>query len=65
MRTAKALTLSLMAATFLAAAPAPAPTASNQKLMNPAALNAQAPATYKAKFQTSKGDFVVETTDVK
>ncbi|MCI0568319.1 MAG: peptidylprolyl isomerase [Acidobacteria bacterium] len=62
MRTAKALTLCLMAATLLAAAPAPAPTATNQKLLNPAALNAQAPATYKAKFQTSKGDFVVEVT---
>jgi peptidyl-prolyl cis-trans isomerase A (cyclophilin A) len=62
MRTAKALTLSLMAAIFLAAAPAPAPKTANQKLMNPAALNAQAPATYKVKFQTSKGDFVIEVT---
>ena len=62
MRTANALTLSLMAAIFLAAAPAPAPTTANQKLLNPAALNAQAPATYKVKFQTSKGDFVVEVT---
>jgi len=68
MRTAKALTLALMAAISLAAAPAPAPkatttpTATNQKLLNPAALNAQAPATYKVKFQTSKGDFVVEVT---
>jgi cyclophilin family peptidyl-prolyl cis-trans isomerase len=62
MRTTSALTLSLMAATILAAAPAPAPKATNQKLLNPAALNAQAPATYKVKFQTSKGDFVVEVT---
>jgi len=64
MRTAKALTLSLMAATFLAAAPAPAPAppAPNQKLMNPTALNAQAPAIYKVKLQTSKGDVVMEVT---
>ena len=68
MRTAKAMTLALMAAIFLAAAPTPAPkaptapTATNQKLLNPAALNAQAPATYKVNFQTSKGDFVIEVT---
>jgi len=64
MRTAKAMTLSLMAATFLAAAPAPAPAppAPNQKLMNPTALNAQAPAIYKVKLQTSKGDVVMEVT---
>jgi peptidyl-prolyl cis-trans isomerase A (cyclophilin A) len=31
-----------------------------QGLGNPAALNAQAPALYKAKFDTSKGSFVVE-----
>src|ERR1700752_1163550 len=29
-------------------------------LANPAALNEQAPATYKVKFDTSKGPFVVE-----
>ncbi len=32
------------------------------KLTNPAALNEKAPDTYKAKFETSKGDFVVEVT---
>jgi peptidyl-prolyl cis-trans isomerase A (cyclophilin A) len=32
----------------------------SQGLTNPAALNEQAPATYKAKFDTSKGAFVVE-----
>jgi cyclophilin family peptidyl-prolyl cis-trans isomerase len=32
----------------------------NAKLMNPAALNAQAPSTFKARFQTTKGAFVVE-----
>jgi peptidyl-prolyl cis-trans isomerase A (cyclophilin A) len=31
-----------------------------QSLTNPAALTAQAPADYKVKFDTSKGDFVVE-----
>jgi peptidyl-prolyl cis-trans isomerase A (cyclophilin A) len=30
------------------------------KLRNPAALNEKAPATYKAKFDTSKGVFVIE-----
>jgi len=32
----------------------------SQGLTNPAALTAQAPATYKVKFDTSKGPFVVE-----
>jgi peptidyl-prolyl cis-trans isomerase A (cyclophilin A) len=32
----------------------------SQGLANPAALNQQAPATYKAKFDTSKGPFVIE-----
>ena len=32
----------------------------SQGLSNPAALTAQAPATYKVKFDTSKGPFVVE-----
>ena len=31
-----------------------------QGLTNPAALNEQAPAVYKAKFDTSKGAFVIE-----
>ena len=30
------------------------------KLKNPAALNEQAPATYKAKFDTSKGVFTID-----
>ena len=63
MRIVNALTFGLVAALFLAAAPAPAPSPSPQKkLLNPAALNAQAPETYRAKFQTSKGDFVIEVT---
>ena len=33
---------------------------SGNALLNPATLNEQAPATYKVKFDTSKGSFVVE-----
>ena len=36
------------------------PALSQGKLANPAALNEKAPATYKAKFETSKGAFVVQ-----
>ncbi|MDQ6759475.1 MAG: peptidylprolyl isomerase [Acidobacteriota bacterium] len=36
------------------------PAASKASLMNPASLNAQAPPVFKAKFTTTKGDFVVE-----
>ncbi len=32
----------------------------SQKLSDPASLNEKAPATYKAKFETSKGTFVLE-----
>ena len=47
-----------------AKAPEPAkPTTPNRELlMNPAAATQAAPATYKVKFETSKGDFVVEVT---
>jgi peptidyl-prolyl cis-trans isomerase A (cyclophilin A) len=44
-----------------AAAPKAAPTGSS-RLLNPAALNAKAPPVYRAKFTTTKGDFVVEVT---
>lgn len=37
-------------------------TAVHRSLMNPASLNQKAPDTYKAKFTTTKGDFVVEVT---
>jgi peptidyl-prolyl cis-trans isomerase A (cyclophilin A) len=37
-----------------------APPAFSQGLANPAALNEQAPATYRVKFDTSRGPFVVE-----
>jgi peptidyl-prolyl cis-trans isomerase A (cyclophilin A) len=40
--------------------PAFAQPSGNAGLANPAALNEQAPATYKVKFDTSKGPFVVE-----
>jgi peptidyl-prolyl cis-trans isomerase A (cyclophilin A) len=46
----------------LAFAFAVTPALAQGKLDNPAALTEQAPATYKAKFDTSKGVFVVEVT---
>jgi peptidyl-prolyl cis-trans isomerase A (cyclophilin A) len=48
-----------------AAAPAPTLTpaeAAKQRLLNPAQLNEKAPETFRAKFTTSKGDFIVEVT---
>jgi peptidyl-prolyl cis-trans isomerase A (cyclophilin A) len=49
------LVASLVALTVAAVTPA-----LSQALMNPAALNEPAPATFKAKFDTSKGPFVIE-----
>ncbi|MDR0310155.1 MAG: peptidylprolyl isomerase [Acidobacteriota bacterium] len=46
-----------------AAVSAPAPTAAETaraKLLNPAQLNEKAPETFRARFTTSKGDFVIE-----
>src|SRR6266581_4595503 len=40
----------------------PAPAAPNPRLMHPAELNEKAPESYRARFATSKGDFVVEVT---
>jgi peptidyl-prolyl cis-trans isomerase A (cyclophilin A) len=37
-------------------------TATNLAALDPAAAKEQAPATYKARFTTSKGDFVIEVT---
>ncbi len=37
-------------------------TATKTSLLNPASLKEQAPAAYKVKFTTTKGDFVVEVT---
>ena len=42
------------------AAPALPALAQGASLANPASLNAKAPATYKARFDTSKGTFVIE-----
>ena len=39
-----------------------APAAPNPRLMHPAELNEKAPESYRARFPTSKGDFVVEVT---
>lgn len=44
------------------ATPSAAPAASANPLLNPMAMNETAPATYRAKFETSKGDFTVEVT---
>src|SRR5438132_649847 len=43
-----------------AASAAKKPAASRGSLLNPASLNAKAPDLYKAKFTTTKGDFVIE-----
>ena len=58
----KALILLLVSGSvMLAQAPPPAPAAAPApNLMNPSTLKAQAPDLYRAKFTTTKGDFVVE-----
>ena len=53
--------LTLAAALLTAALAGPA-LAQSPNLANPAALNEQAPAIYKAKFETSKGAFVIQVT---
>jgi peptidyl-prolyl cis-trans isomerase A (cyclophilin A) len=50
--------LALGAALSLVALSSPAP--GQGKLGNPASLSEKAPATYKAKFETSKGVFIIE-----
>lgn len=56
------LTLAFMFALALplAALVPAAPALAQSPLANPAALTEQAPATYKAKFDTTKGSFVIE-----
>jgi peptidyl-prolyl cis-trans isomerase A (cyclophilin A) len=49
-----------LAPALIAASLAPSAFAQPAALSNPAALREQAPATYKARFDTSKGVFVVE-----
>jgi len=55
------LVLSLAACALAAGLAVPA-LAQHARLGDPAALKEQAPATYKAKFETSKGTFVIEVT---
>ena len=57
--TSRRLFLSLAACAVMLSAPA---LAQHARLADPAALTEQAPATYKAKFETSKGPFVVQVT---
>ena len=52
--------LTALALAVMVAAPASAQT--KPSLMNPASLTEQAPATYKVKFDTSAGEFVVTVT---
>jgi peptidyl-prolyl cis-trans isomerase A (cyclophilin A) len=67
-KTSHALIAGLLAASTLwgQATPKPAsssgaqPAGSKASLLNPASLKEPAPASYKAKFTTTKGDFVVE-----
>jgi peptidyl-prolyl cis-trans isomerase A (cyclophilin A) len=49
-----------LAATAAPVAPTPAP--GKEKLVNPAMLTEKAPDAFRVKFETSKGDFVVEVT---
>jgi peptidyl-prolyl cis-trans isomerase A (cyclophilin A) len=50
------------AATKSATAPKKAAPPAKPDLMNPASLKAVAPATFQAKFTTTKGDFVIQVT---
>ena len=54
--------IAMSLAAGLLAARLAAPAMAQSKLGNPAALTEQAPATYKAKFETSKGAFVIQVT---
>ncbi|HWZ31252.1 MAG TPA: peptidylprolyl isomerase [Bryobacteraceae bacterium] len=56
------LAVSMCAAAFAQDKAAPKAAPAKPDLMNPSALNAKAPDTFKAKFTTSKGDFVVQVT---
>src|SRR5690348_16257637 len=60
------LLAALTGGSVVAQAPKKAParkphaTAPKRSLLDPASLNEKAPETYKAKFATTKGDFVIE-----
>lgn len=56
------MTRVLTALALAAVMAAPAAAQTKPSLMNPASLNEQAPATFKAKFDTSAGEFVVTVT---
>jgi len=59
----KALALMTIVAMLVAAVAGSAVAQVNmEKLLNPASLNEQAPDKYKVKFDTSKGEFIVEVT---
>ncbi|HTY61469.1 MAG TPA: peptidylprolyl isomerase [Acidobacteriota bacterium] len=59
----KALALITIVAMLVAAVAGSAVAQVNmEKLLNPASLNEQAPDKYKVKFDTSKGEFIVEVT---
>ena len=53
------VTLALIVAAGIGA---PAATTSNEKFARPEMMNQMAPETYRAKFTTTKGDFVIEVT---
>ena len=62
-----AITLLTVVALFLAVAPGPAVAQGGakpnmEKLMNPAQMNETAPEKFQVKFETSKGDFIVDVT---
>jgi peptidyl-prolyl cis-trans isomerase A (cyclophilin A) len=59
--TSRRLVLSLAGSVLAAGFVSPV-LAQSSKLADPAALTEQAPATYKAKFETSKGTFVIQVT---
>jgi peptidyl-prolyl cis-trans isomerase A (cyclophilin A) len=52
----------MLTAGLLGARSLPQGSAARPSLLKPSTLNKQAPATFKAKFTTTKGDFVVEVT---
>src|SRR5438046_3189318 len=54
------MTLALAAIAGAASAQTAAPDLSKAKLKNPASFTEKAPETFKAKFDTSKGPFVIE-----
>jgi peptidyl-prolyl cis-trans isomerase A (cyclophilin A) len=59
----KALALMTIFSMFFLAAAGPAVAQSKtEKLMNPAQLNEKAPDKFQAKFDTSKGEFIIEVT---